>query len=100
MMIQCWLCTQFFRFEYHIEIQLKNFSVVNRVRVTNFIDKLIIIFKHFLENDVKAIHEILLKNQSKLIERFSTLPGAYKVQMLNALDHLCDLNAHDYVIKP
>jgi hypothetical protein len=28
------------------------------------------------------------------------LPGAYKVQLLNALDHLCDLNAHDFIIKP
>ncbi|CAF4252301.1 unnamed protein product, partial [Adineta steineri] len=25
---------------------------------------------------------------------------AYKVQMLNALEHLCDLNSHDFIIKP
>jgi hypothetical protein len=53
------------------------------------------IFNHFLENNVKAIHQMLLKNQNKLTQQFSILPGAYKVQMLNALDHLCDLNAHD-----
>ncbi|CAF1406834.1 unnamed protein product [Adineta steineri] len=53
-----------------------------------------------IENDIKALHQTLLKNQHKLMERFSTLPGAYKVQMLNALEHLCDLNAHDFVIKP
>ena len=41
-----------------------------------------------------------MKNQSKIIEQFSTLPGAYKVQLLNALDHLCDLNAHDFIIRP
>ncbi len=49
---------------------------------------------------MKAIHEVLLKNQVRLAERFSTLPGAYKVQMMNALEHLCDLNAHDFIIKP
>jgi len=43
---------------------------------------------------------VLLNNQGQLTERFSTLPGAYKVQMINALEHLCDLNAHDFVIKP
>ncbi|CAF4168613.1 unnamed protein product, partial [Adineta steineri] len=53
-----------------------------------------------LENDIKALHQILLKNQNKLMQQFSTLPGAYKVQMLNALEHLCDLNTHDFVIKP
>jgi hypothetical protein len=40
-----------------------------------------------------------LKNQAALLQRFSTLPGAYKVQMINALEHLCDLNAHDFIIK-
>ncbi|CAF4235357.1 unnamed protein product, partial [Adineta steineri] len=61
-------------------------------------------FEEFLDNkqddNIKALHQILLKNRHKLIERFSTLPGAYEIQMLNALEHLCDLNAHDYVIKP
>ncbi|CAF4108114.1 unnamed protein product, partial [Adineta steineri] len=52
------------------------------------------------ENDVKAIHQLLLKNQTTLIKQFSTLPGAYKVQMPNALEHLCDLNSHDFIIKP
>ncbi|CAF1643694.1 unnamed protein product [Adineta steineri] len=52
------------------------------------------------ENDVKAIHQLLLKNQTTLIKQFSALPGAYKVQMLNALEHLCDLNSHDFIIKP
>ncbi|CAF4071291.1 unnamed protein product [Adineta steineri] len=28
------------------------------------------------------------------------LPSAYKVQMLNALEHLCHLNSHDFIIKP
>ncbi|CAF4464364.1 unnamed protein product, partial [Adineta steineri] len=29
-----------------------------------------------VENDIKALHQILLKNQSKLMQQFSTLPGA------------------------
>ena len=41
-----------------------------------------------------------MKHRTQLAERFSTLPGAYKVQMMNALEHLCDLNDHDFVIKP
>ena len=49
---------------------------------------------------MKAIHQTLLKNQVEIKERFSVLPGAYQVQMINALEHLCDLNAHDFVIKP
>ncbi|CAF3091232.1 unnamed protein product [Rotaria sp. Silwood2] len=36
----------------------------------------------------------------EILQRFSTLPGAYKIQMINAVEHLCDLNAHDFVIKP
>lgn len=35
-----------------------------------------------------------------MAERFSTLPGAYQIQMMNALEHLCDLSGHDFVIKP
>ncbi|CAM2727444.1 unnamed protein product [Rotaria socialis] len=52
------------------------------------------------EVDIKAIHQILLKYKAQLVQQFSTLPGAYKVQMINALDHLCDLNTHDFLIKP
>ncbi|CAF1425719.1 unnamed protein product [Adineta steineri] len=52
------------------------------------------------DNDIKDLYQTLLKNRNKLIQQFSTLPGAYKVQMLNALEHLCDLNAHDFAIKP
>jgi hypothetical protein len=49
---------------------------------------------------VKAIHQLLLKNRDKLTEQFARLPGAYQIQMLDALEHLCDLNDHDFVIKP
>ncbi|MBK7042101.1 MAG: hypothetical protein IPH46_17035 [Bacteroidetes bacterium] len=35
-----------------------------------------------------------------MIQRFSTLPGAYRTQMINAVEHLCDLNSHDFLIKP
>ncbi|CAF4905724.1 unnamed protein product [Rotaria sp. Silwood1] len=57
--------------------------------------------KEFLgENDLNAIHKLLLNNKSEILQRFSTLPGAYKIQMINAVEHLCDLNAHDFVIKP
>ncbi|CAF2917755.1 unnamed protein product [Rotaria sp. Silwood2] len=52
------------------------------------------------ENDLNAIHQLLLKSKSEILQRFSTLPGAYKIQMINAVEHLCDLNAHDFVIKP
>ncbi|CAF4534288.1 unnamed protein product [Rotaria socialis] len=52
------------------------------------------------EVDIKAIHQILLKYKAQLLNQFSTLPGAYKVQMINALEHLCDLNSHDFLIKP
>jgi len=55
---------------------------------------------HFVGNDVKAIHQVLYKNRTKLTEQFAKLPGAYQIQMLNALEHLCDLNDHDFVIKP
>ncbi|CAF3460120.1 unnamed protein product, partial [Rotaria socialis] len=51
------------------------------------------------DNDIKTIHETLLKYKSSLLERFNILPAAYKIQMINALEHLCDLNAHDFVIK-
>ncbi|CAF1310613.1 unnamed protein product [Rotaria sordida] len=53
-----------------------------------------------LENDLNAIHQLLLKSKRDILQRFSTLPGAYKIQMINAVEHLCDLNAHDFVIKP
>jgi hypothetical protein len=49
---------------------------------------------------MKALHELLLKHKIQLAERFSTLPGAYKVQMMNVLEYLCDLDSHDFVIKP
>ncbi|CAF1168506.1 unnamed protein product [Rotaria sp. Silwood1] len=52
------------------------------------------------ENDLNAIHQLLLKSKPEILQRFSTLPGAYKIQMINAIEHLCDLNAHDFVIKP
>ncbi|CAF5068625.1 unnamed protein product, partial [Rotaria sp. Silwood1] len=38
--------------------------------------------KEFLgENDLNAIHKLLLNNKSEILQRFSTLPGAYKIQM-------------------
>ncbi|CAF1477420.1 unnamed protein product [Adineta ricciae] len=52
------------------------------------------------ENDMTAIHEVLLKNRNQLTTSFSRLPSAYKVQMMNAFEHLCDLTAHDFAIKP
>ncbi|CAF4978591.1 unnamed protein product, partial [Rotaria socialis] len=51
------------------------------------------------DNDIKTIRETLLKYKSSLLERFNILPAAYKIQMINALEHLCDLNAHDFVTK-
>lgn len=56
--------------------------------------------KLHLETDIKLLHDLLVKHKSELVERFSTLPGGYKVQMMTALEHLCDLNGHDFVIKP
>ncbi|CAF1196955.1 unnamed protein product [Adineta ricciae] len=53
-----------------------------------------------LENDVKAIHQVLLKHRTELSEQFGRLPGAYQVQMLNSLELLCDLNNHDFFIQP
>jgi hypothetical protein len=52
-----------------------------------------------LENDVTAIHAVLLKYRNQLTASFSKLPNAYKVQMMNALEHLCDLTEHDFAIK-
>ncbi|CAF1648403.1 unnamed protein product [Rotaria magnacalcarata] len=61
-------------------------------------------FEEFLankqDNDVKNIHQILVNNKNELMQRFSTLPGAYQIQMINAVEHLCNLNTHDFVIKP
>lgn len=57
-------------------------------------------WNEFIENDVKSIHQILVNNKNELLQRFSTLPGAYKTQMINAVEHLCDLNSHDFIIKP
>ncbi|CAF4849785.1 unnamed protein product [Rotaria socialis] len=51
------------------------------------------------DNDIKTIRVTLLKYKSRLLERFNILPAAYKIQMINALEHLCDLNAHDFVTK-
>ncbi|CAF3206684.1 unnamed protein product [Rotaria sp. Silwood2] len=42
------------------------------------------------ENDLNAIHQLLLKSKPEILQRFSTLPGAYKIQMINAIEHLCD----------
>ena len=53
-----------------------------------------------LDNDVTAIHKVLLKKRNELTDSFSRLPSAYKVQMMNALEHLYDLTAHDFTIKP
>ncbi|CAF4325357.1 unnamed protein product [Adineta steineri] len=44
------------------------------------------------------VEEFLAGKQEN--DQFSALPGAYKVQMLNALKNLCDLNSHDFIIKP
>ena len=41
-----------------------------------------------------------MKHQIKLSEQFDKLPGAYQVQMLNALELLCDLNNHEFFIQP
>lgn len=41
-----------------------------------------------------------MKNRSELTEQFAKLPGIYQVQMLNALELLCDLNYHDFFIQP
>lgn len=53
-----------------------------------------------IENDLKSIHQVLLNNRIELAQRLDTLPGAYKVQMINALEHLCELDTYDFTIKP
>ena len=99
-MIQCWQSTPSCPLEYHIVIPLKNFLLVNKVCLINRQATWgSVVSNRVLENDVKAIHEVLLKDRNLLAESFSRLPSAYNVQMMNALEHLCDLTAHDFVIK-
>lgn len=53
-----------------------------------------------VETNIMILHQTLLNNRIRLVKQFSILPGAYKIQMLNALDHLCEMNAHNFIIKP